>query len=68
MSGFDEKIKRSRRRKDHIAKDLRSPKYRERAVDPKRLEDEQEQRFRRFHNFDEYFDTEWHPYRDKEDS
>ena len=62
MAPLDDKIRHSRRRKNHIAKDLRSPKYRERTVDPKRLEDEAEKRFRRYHTFDEYFDTEWHPY------
>lgn len=52
MASFDDKIKHSRRRKDHIAKDLRTPKYRERAVPPKLQEDEDERRFRRYHNFD----------------
>ena len=62
MSDFNTKIKHSRRRKDHIAKDLRTPKYRERAVDPKRLEDQEEKRFRRFQNFDDYLNNEpWHP-------
>ena len=62
MSSFDEKFKRQKRRKDHIAKDLRTPKYRERAVPKKRAEDEEERRWRRFHNIEEHFLSEgYHP-------
>jgi hypothetical protein len=67
MVDYTEK-RRASRRKDHIAKDLRTPKYRERAVPSKLSEDEQERRFRRFNNFDEYFAQEgWHPYDQDED-
>jgi hypothetical protein len=55
LSTSDDKIKHSRRRKDHIAKDLRTPKYRERSVPKKRLEDEEERRWRRYHLIDDIF-------------
>lgn len=43
-----EKAKRLLRRKDHIKKDLMTPKYKARAVPPARAEDEDERRFRRY--------------------
>ena len=61
MSDPEFRFKRQKRRKDHIAKDLRTPKYRERAVKAVRQEDEDERRFRRYHNFDEYIDVPYHP-------
>lgn len=62
MSGPEDKIKRQQRRKDHIAKDLRTPKYRPRVVKEVSREEEDERRFRRYHNFDEYFGVEgYHP-------
>lgn len=43
-----EKDKRLIRRKNHIAKDLWTPKYRARAVPQAKSEDEDERRFRRY--------------------
>jgi len=43
-----DKDKRKRRRQNHIAKDLRTPKYRQRVIEPRRLEDEEERRIRRY--------------------
>lgn len=65
----DQTKKRQQRRNDHIAKDLRTPKYRERAVPKVRQEDEDERRWRRYHNIDEYFLSEgYHPLdKDEED-
>lgn len=50
--------RRQQRRHDHLAKDLRTPKYRERAVPAKSSEDEDERRFRRYHllDWDEPYD------------
>ena len=47
--------KRLKRRKDHIAKDLRTPKYRPRVVPKRRREDEDEKRFRRYHIIEDVF-------------
>lgn len=35
LNAYDEKIKRQMRRLNHIARDLRSTKYRQRVVEPK---------------------------------
>ena len=68
MASFDEKIKHSRRRKDHIVKDLRTPKYREKSIPAKLREDEDERRFRRYHTLDDVFLQEgWHPLDEKDD-
>lgn len=40
--------KRAQRRRNHIAKDLMQPKFRQRVVDPKRREDEDERKIRRY--------------------
>lgn len=48
MTTDDEKLKHRLRRKNHIAKDLRTPKYAPQVVDPKKFEDEEERRMRRF--------------------
>lgn len=51
MVGFKkipEKQRRQFRRKNHIAKDLRSPKYAPRVVEPRKVEDELERRIRRY--------------------
>lgn len=44
MSGinkYDEKTKRQQRRRNHVAHDLGSAKYRPRVVERKRIEDEE---------------------------
>ena len=48
MSDPETRMKHSRRRKDHIKKDLRTPKYREKSVPRRLVEDEDERRFRRY--------------------
>lgn len=40
LKKFDGKERRKQRRNNHIAKDLMSPKYRQRIVEKKRVEDE----------------------------
>ena len=58
----DPTMKRQVRRRNHIAKDLRTPKYREKSVPAVKAEDEDERRFRRYKGFDEHFLMEgYHP-------
>lgn len=40
MDRYDDKRKRAMRRKNHIARDLMSPKYRQRVVKPKKKYDD----------------------------
>lgn len=63
----DPNKKRQQRRNDHIAKDLRTPKYRERAISRVRPEDEDERRFRRFKDLDGYIVYDPLMYEDEED-
>jgi hypothetical protein len=56
MSGFrskEGKEVRAARRRNHIAKDLRTPKYRHQTVEPRRREDEDERRFRKYKELDD---------------
>jgi len=48
MNKFDEKDRRAVRRRNHVARDLRSPKYAPRVVRARTREDEDERRFRRY--------------------
>jgi len=48
MSKYPEKEKRLARRRNHIARDLRTPKYRQRVVEPRMKEDELERIIRRY--------------------
>lgn len=49
MTTDDEKQRHQMRRRNHIAKDLRNPKlFKHQVVDPKRTEDEEERRLRRY--------------------
>jgi hypothetical protein len=59
MTDFTKDKRRASRRKDHIAKDLRTPKYRERSIPKKLSEDEEDKRFRRYHILDDL--EPWHP-------
>lgn len=40
LKKFGDKERRKQRRSNHIAKDLMTPKYRQRVLDRKRIEDE----------------------------
>lgn len=53
MTTPEDKEKHQKRRRNHVAKDLRTPKYKQRKIDPKRSEDEAERRFRRYNDFEE---------------
>lgn len=62
MSDFNKDKKRQVRRHNHIAKDLRTPKYRERSVPKKLVEDEEERRLRRYRGLDiDWVDREYDP-------
>ena len=63
----DPNKKRQQRRNDHIAKDLRTPKYRERAIPKVRKEDEEDRLYRRFRDLDGYIAYDPLMYEDKED-
>jgi hypothetical protein len=52
LGKFDPKQRREQRRRNHIARDLRTPKYRQRVVEDHRESDE-ERRWRRYHHTDE---------------
>lgn len=67
MADPEFRFKRQKRRKDHIAKDLRTPKYRERAVKVVRQEDEDERRWRKFKDLDGYIAYDPLMYEDDED-
>ncbi len=43
LNSFDEKKRREQRRFNHIAKDLRTPKYRQRRIDNKKTKDYDEE-------------------------
>jgi hypothetical protein len=48
MSNIPDKQRRAQRRKNHIHKDLATPKYHQRVVWEKSVEDEQARRIRRY--------------------
>lgn len=64
---IDKNMKRQVRRRDHIAKDLRTPKYRQRVVPSKRVEDDEERRFRRYQAFEENYEPYYPLDKDEDD-
>jgi hypothetical protein len=49
----EDRTKRLQRRKNHIAKDLRTPKYKHQVIDGKKIEDEEERRYRRYKQWED---------------
>lgn len=45
MSKLSDKEKREQRRRNHVARDLATPKYHQRIIERKRVEDEEGNRF-----------------------
>jgi len=57
MSGLEEKERRIRRLRNHIKKDLRTPKYKQHVINPKKIEYKR-QKYRNYEDNEVEFEVE----------
>lgn len=57
MASTEDKERRIRRLKNHFKKDLRTPKYQQRIINPKKVE-YKKQKYRNYEDYEVEFDTE----------